>query len=236
MQGALWRSREAAKSGELGTPREKRDEMCLVGADVLQLQVGRLRPGRAECFAPSPRDGVLETGEGTTAGMEMEQETGMGTGLGVKMWMNWKHAGLVTCCLGARLDWAGLAGVGLGCLVCKRSSPIQAPGTGGEDFCQQVRQPAEGLGLWGKAGSEEEEEEPKEGRSGGQDILWELGGWGLGDASEVSQGPGTGAAERELEGAGCWSQFAEGIVGARKGKDVGAGFGEMLQPGLRMLV
>lgn len=137
---------------------------------------------------------------------------------------------------GARLDWAGLAGVGLGCPVCKRSSPIQAPGTGGEDFCQQVRQPVEGLGLWGKAGSEEEEEEPKEGRSGGQDILWELGGWGLGDASEVSQGPGTGAAERELEGAGCWSQFAEGIVGARKGKDVGAGFGETLQPGLRMLV
>lgn len=38
----------------------------------------------------------------------------------------------------------------------------------------------EGLGIWGKAGSEEEEEEPKEGSSGGQDILQEPGPGGLG--------------------------------------------------------
>lgn len=62
------------------------------------------------------------------------------------------------------------------------------------------------------------------------------GGWGLGDASEVSQGPGTGQQARGLEGAGCWSQFAEGGVGARKGNDVGASFGKMLQLGLRILV
>lgn len=60
---------------------------------------------------------------------------------------------------------------------------------------------------------------------------WEAGG--LRDASEVSQGPGTGRQTRGPEGAGC--QFAEVGVGARKGKDVGASFGKMLQPGLRML-
>ena len=38
--------------------------------------------------------------------------------------------------------------------------------------------PAEGSGHWGKAGSKEEEEEPKEGSSGGQDILRGPRGWG----------------------------------------------------------
>lgn len=82
----------------------------------------------------------------------------------------------------------------------------------------------EGLGLWGKAGSsgagrggEGEEPEPREGSwwprhpVGGQEA------GGLRDASEVSQGLGTGRQMRGLEGAGCrsvcrggcWSQEGE---------------------------
>lgn len=52
--------------------------------------MGRLRLKRGMCFVLSPREGVLEMGEGTRVGTEMEQETGMGTGLGVKMWMSLK--------------------------------------------------------------------------------------------------------------------------------------------------
>lgn len=61
------------------------------------------------------------------------------------------------------------------------------------NFSKQAGRPAKGSGHWGKAGSKEEEEEPKEGSSGGQDILQgaqRLGG--LRDPSEVSQGPAPG--------------------------------------------
>lgn len=37
--------------------------------------------------------------------MEMEQETGLGSGLGAKMWMKLDQARPVTGHSGARLDW-----------------------------------------------------------------------------------------------------------------------------------
>lgn len=89
----------------LEPPREKRDEICLLGADAFQVQVGRLRPGRAECFTPSSRDGNLGDGRGDKGWDRDGAGDGDGDGLGVKILMNLKQAGLVMGCLGARLGW-----------------------------------------------------------------------------------------------------------------------------------
>lgn len=93
--------------------------------------------------------------------------------------------------------------------------------TGGDDFCKQVG-PAcacgEGLGLWGKAGIEEEEEGPQKGSSGGQDILRELGGWGLEGCLGSESGAGHWKAD---EGAGYRSQFAEPGRGKMPGSVLG---------------
>lgn len=101
-------------------------------------------------------------------------------GLGVKMGMSLIQAGLVGVVWGQGCPGAVLVGVRLGRTICKGISPEWALWAGGEDFCKQARRPVEGLGPWGKAGSEEEEEEPREGSSGGQDILQEPGAGGLG--------------------------------------------------------
>lgn len=102
----------------------------------------------------------------------------------------------------------GEQGLDCGCVgwcpawACNLQGQFPNAVTGGDDFCKQVG-PAcacgEGLGLWGKAGIEEEEEGPQKGSSGGQDILQELGGWGLEGCVGSESGAGHWKAD---EGAG----------------------------------
>lgn len=129
----------------------------------------------------------------------------------MKMWVTLIQAGLVGV-FGGKAARALLVKVRLESAACKGIPSVQARGRG-EGFRKQPG------GHWwrvwvfgGKAGSKEEEEGPKEGSSGGRDIL-RAPGWGLGDASEVSQGPGTG----RQTGAG--------------GQDVGASLQRGLEPG-----
>lgn len=114
--------------------------------------------------------------------------------------------------MGARLPGVVLVGVGLGRATCKGISLVQAPGQEARPL-ETAGRLVEGLGLWGKGW--------QRGRGGGaqRGKLWwprhpaGAGGWGLGDASEVSQGPGTG----RQTGAG--------------GQDVGASLQRGLEPG-----
>lgn len=92
-----------------------------------------------------------------------------GDGLGVKRWMNLKQTGLVMGCFGGKAglgpDWLGM---GLDARFVRAVLLHGRRGLEGKTSAKgSGRWLAEGLGLWGKAGSEEEEEEPKEGRSGG---------------------------------------------------------------------
>lgn len=129
--------------------------------------------------------------------------------------MNLEQAGLVAeVVCGQGLDWGLWDTAGQG------QFPDHRHGTGGDNFCKQ----AAGKrfeGHWGKAGSKEEEEEPKEEALVAKTSCGAQG-WGLrdpGSESGASTPEGRGGG---LEGAGCWSQVAEVGAGARKGKTSGS--------------